>query len=328
MRLLIIGGTGTISTAVVQEALNQGHQVSVLNRGSSPLPQGVEQLTGDIRDEAAIARLLEGRWFDAVGDFLTYLPDQARQAIRLFAGKTAQYLFISSATVYEKPPRRLFMREDMPRKNPYSQYARDKIACEDVFMQAWQEKDFPVTVVRPSYTYGEKTIPFIFNSRESRYAIIERMKQGKPIVVPGDGTIFWTITHNSDFARAFVGLCGRSQAIGQSFHITGDTPMTWNMFLDAIADAWGLKAKAVHVATDTVVKYFPYEEAGLLGDKSQTAVFDNSKVKELVPGFQCRVSFEEGIRRCRDWFESHPELCHGDPAWDAQVDNMLRELNL
>lgn len=320
MKLLIIGGTGTISAAVADHALALGHEVTVLNRGTRPAPRGAAQIRCDIRDEAAVKAALAGGSFDCVCDFLTYLPQQAQQAIRCFEGRTGQYLFISSATVYEKPPKRLLMTEDMPRRNPFSEYARNKIACEDVLTAAWQERGFPVTVVRPSYTYGEETIPFVFNSRERRYTLISRMKAGKPIVVPGDGTVFWTITHSSDFARGFVGLCGRCQAIGQSFHITGDDPMTWDMFLQAIAAAWGLQAQPLHIATDTLLRFFPEEEGALLGDKCQTAVFDNRKLKSFVPGFACQVPFERGIEASMRYFESRPELCRPDAAWDERVD--------
>lgn len=326
MKLLILGGTGTISTAVVDKALFSGMDVTVLNRGHHQVPEGVTQLIADVRNEKEMEKALSQKTYDVVADFLTYTPEQAAQNMRLFKGRCKQFLFISSATVYQKPPRTLFMNEGVPLSNPFSPYAQNKIACENAFMDAYRNEGFPVTIVRPSYTYGDSVLPFVLNSHKSRYAIISRLKAGKPIVIPGDGNIFWTLTHHSDFAHAFVGLMGKYQAIGQAFHITSDERHTWNDFANMLADAVGVKANLVHIATDTIVKFFPDELAALTGDKAQTAVFDNTKIKAFVPDFVCKVPFEEGARRCVAYFEAHKELCAQDSEWDAKMDEMIAKV--
>ncbi len=323
MKLLLVGGTGTISTAVVAQALSKNMDVTVLNRGNRDLPQGVRQIVADIRDQAAAEKALEGEGFDVVADFITFTEDQAAQSIRLFKDRCKQFIFISSATVYQKPPKTLLVSEGTPLCNPFWPYAQNKIACENLFMDAHRRFGFPITIVRPSYTYCASNMPFVLNSHKSRYAAISRLKAGKPIVVPGDGTVFWTLTHNSDFAYAFVGLMGQMEAIGQAFHITSDEKHTWNDYVHILADALGVQAQLEHIATETIARFLPGEYEAQLGDKAQTAVFDNSKIKSFVPGFVCKVPFREGVRECVEYFETHPEACIEDPEWDALMDDMI-----
>lgn len=324
MKALIIGGTGTISTAVTVRALETGLDVTILNRGNQKdVPEGVRQIHADVRDRVAMEKALDGQTFDVVCDYLTFTPEQARQNIELFGGRTDQFLFISSATVYQKPPVHYLVTEGTPLGNPFSEYARQKIACELCFNEAYRAEGFPVTIVRPSYTYGDRCIPWVLNSRAMRYSLIHRIKAHKPIVVPGDGTSFWTLTHNTDFAKAFVGLMGKRQAVGHAFHITSDEAMTWDAYLHIIAGAVGEKAEIVHIATDALVKRLPEERGALTGDKSQTAIFDNTKIKTFVPGFVATVPFETGIRRTIAWYENHPERLGYDMEWDALMDELV-----
>ncbi len=324
MKALIIGGTGTISTAVTARALEAGFDVTILNRGSQKdVPETVRQIHADVRDNLAMQAALKGETFDVVCDYLSFTPEQARQSIALFAGKTGQYIFISSASVYQKPPAHYLVTESTPLCNPYWEYARQKIACELCFNEAYRQAEFPVTIVRPSHTYGDSSIPWVLNSRSMRFSLIHRIKAHKPIVVPGDGTNFWTLTHNTDFAKAFVGLMGRTQAVGHVFHITGDEAMTWDAYLHIIAGAVGEKAQIVHISTDALVKRLPEERGPLTGDKAQTAIFDNTKIKAFVPGFSATMPFEEGIRRALAWYEAHPERMGYDMEWDALMDELV-----
>lgn len=322
MKILILGGTGTISAAVVKEALFHKHEVTVINRGNRPVPPGVRSIICDVNDETSMLACLLQEHFDVTCDFLTYTPAQANQRVRLFKGHTSQFMFISSATVYQKPPSHYLMTEGTPLSNPFSSYAQEKIACEEAFNAAYRDNQFPITIVRPSYTYGDTSLPFVLNSHVMRYTLIHRLKTGKPIVVPGDGNIFWTITHASDFARGFVGLMGNSQAIGHAFHITSDQALTWDAHLKVIAAAAGYDPYILHIATDSIIKDFPEERDALLGDKSQTAIFDNTKIKAFVPGFTCRMTIEQGIGSTVAYYESHPEMQVIDTAWDQRMDQL------
>jgi len=324
MKALIIGGTGTISTAVVSHALEMGWDVTILNRGNQKdVPESVRQIHADVRDRAAMEIALKGESFDVVCDYLTFTKEQAKQSIALFGGITGQFLFISSATVYQKPPVHYLVTEGTPLNNPFSEYARQKIACELCFNEAYRTQSFPVTIVRPSYTYGDSTIPWALNSRAMRYSLIHRIKAHKPIVVPGDGTSFWTLTHNTDFAKAFVGLMGKTQAVGHAFHITGDEAMTWDAYLNIIASAVNEKAEIIHIASDAIARRLPDQRDALVGDKSQTAVFDNTKIKMYVPGFMATVPFEIGIRRTLEWYQAHPQWMSYDMEWDVIMDELV-----
>ncbi len=324
MKALIIGGTGTISTAVTARALEMGFDVTILNRGNQlDVPDSVRQIHADVRDRTAMEQALKGEHFDVVCDYLTFTLEQVKQSIGLFGGKTNQYLFISSASVYQKPPAHYLITESTPLTNPFWEYARQKIACEMCFLDAYRTEGFPVTIVRPSYTYGDSSIPWVLNSRAMRYSLIHRIKAHKPIVIPGDGTSFWTITHNTDFAKGFVGLMGKSQVVGHAFHITSDEAMTWDAYLNIIADAIGEKVEIAHIATDTIVKRLPEERGALTGDKAQTAIFDNTKIKTFVPEFVATMPFEVGIRKTLSWYESHPDRLGYDLEWDKVMDELV-----
>jgi nucleoside-diphosphate-sugar epimerase len=304
--ILFIGGTGVISAAAAQRAVALGHRLTILNRGRStrPVPEGVETLSADVRDASAVRETLAGREFDAVADFITYTPDQAKASLDLFAGRSGQYVFISSASAYQKPPTRLPIRESTPLKNPFWQYSRDKIACEELFYEAYREQDFPVTVVRPSHTYDRTKIAMV-----GGWTDIHRMRAGLPVMVHGDGTSLWTLTHSHDFAKAFVGLLGRPQAVGESYTITSDEFLPWNQIYQLFARAAGVREpELVHVASETIAAHSDELGANLLGDRSHSVVFDNTKIKSLVPDYCATVPFADGAREIVDWYDANPDL--------------------
>jgi len=305
LRVLFLGGTGNISTACVEHALARGHQVGLLTRGQRPSPFGpwVEVLHGDRDDPAALDKAAAGGW-DAVVDFLAYKPAQVDAAVQSFAGRTGQYVFIGTAAAYDKPNARLPLTEDAPLANPFWEYARLKIACEERVLAAHRERSVPVTIVRPSYTYGQTWIPSGFGGQD--YTVVDRMRRGLPVVCHGDGTALWGMTHASDFAVGLVGLLGRAEAMGEAFHITTDEALTWDAIYGAIARAAGVEARLVHVPSALIAALVPDRGASLLGDKAHSSVFDNAKVRRLVPEFQPRVTFAEGIARSIAWFDEDP----------------------
>lgn len=321
LRVLFMGGTGVISTASVARAVALGFTVTVLNRGASslrPLPSGVEQLTADVRDPAAVAAAVGTRSFDVVADFLSFTPEQARAAVAQFSGRCGQYIFISSASAYQKPPARLPITEATPLRNPFWQYARDKIACEEVFTSAYREQGFPVTTVRPSHTYDGSKLPLLFG-----WTDVHRMRAGLPVVVHGDGTSLWTLTHTADFAVGFVGLFGANTA-GESFTITSDEVLPWDAVYRAVGAAAGVPDPVlVHVASDTIADHAPQFGANLLGDKSHSVVFDNTKIKALVPDFGARIPYSAGAREIIDWHVSHPEARVVNPEFMAVSDALV-----
>jgi nucleoside-diphosphate-sugar epimerase len=321
LRVLFIGGTGIISTACSREALRQGMRVAVLNRGETqhrPVPDGVEVLRADVRDADAVRAALGSREFDVVANFLNFTPDQVQQDLDLFAGRTWQYVFISSASAYQTPPTHLPVTESTPLRNPYWEYSRNKIACEDLLVRAYREHGFPMTIVRPSHTYDPTLVPF-----DGGWTVVERMRQGREVVVPGDGNSLWTLTHHEDFARAFVGLLGRHAAIGEAFHITSDEALTWNEIYTAMADAAGVEPRLVHITSDAIAAADPDVGAGLLGDKSISMVFDNSKVKGLVPGWAAQVPFRHGAREIVDWHDEEDARRVVDGRLDALFDALI-----
>ncbi|PNI08292.1 NAD-dependent dehydratase [Arthrobacter sp. AFG7.2] len=304
--ILFIGGTGVISTAAAQRAVALGHRLTILNRGRStrPVPEGAEILTADVRDASAVRVALAGREFDAVADFITYTPDQAKASLDLFGGRTGQYVFISSASAYQKPPTTLPIRESTPLKNPFWQYSRDKIACENLLYEAYREQDFPLTVVRPSHTYDRTKIAMV-----GGWTDIHRMRAGLPVMVHGDGTSLWTLTHSQDFAKAFVGLLGRPQAVGESYTITSDEYLPWNQIYQLFARAAGVpEPELVHVASQTIAAHSSELGANLLGDRSHSVVFDNTKIKSLVPGYRATIPFADGAREIVQWYDANPGL--------------------
>jgi nucleoside-diphosphate-sugar epimerase len=305
--ILFIGGTGVISAAAADRAVALGHRLTILNRGRSedrPAPDGAEVLLADVRDASAVREVLGGREFDAVADFIAFTPDHARSSMELFRGRTGQYVFISSASAYQKPPTRLPIRESTPLKNPFWQYSRDKIACEDLLFEAYRSEDFPLTVVRPSHTYDRTKIALV-----GGWTDIHRMRAGLPVMVHGDGTSLWTLTHSRDFAKAFVGLLGRPQAVGESYTITSDEYLPWNQIYRLFARAAGVREpELVHVASETIAAHSAELGANLLGDRSHSVVFDNTKIKSLVPGYAATIPFADGAREIVDWYDNHPEL--------------------
>ena len=322
MRVLFLGGTGNISTACVEHAAARGHDVGILTRGQRPSPFGprVEVLHGSRDDVAALGRAAEGRW-DAVVDFLAYTPTQVDAAASAFAGRTGQYVFISTVATYDKPNARLPFTEDAPLANPLWEYARLKIACEERVRQAHRERSLPITIVRPSYTYGPTWIPSGFGGQD--YTVVDRMRRGLPVVCHGDGTALWGMTHSSDFAVGLVGLLGHPEAIGEAFHVTTDEVLTWNAIYETIARASGVAARLVHVPSALIAALVPDRGASLLGDKAHSSVFDNSKVRRLVPEFQPKVTFAEGVARSIAWFDADPIRRVASPVATENIEKVL-----
>jgi nucleoside-diphosphate-sugar epimerase len=323
LRVLFIGGTGVISAAAAQRAVAVGHRLTILNRGSEtvrPVPEGAEVLKADIRKTASVRAALGNRMFDVVVDFVAFTADHVAADIEVFTGRTGQYFFISSASAYQKPPARLPILESTPLRNPFWQYSRDKIACEDMLVKAYRQDGFPATIIRPSHTYDRTMVALT-----GGWTDIARMRAGKPVVVHGDGTSLWTLTHASDFAKAFVGLLGLPQAVGDSFTITSDEYLPWNEIYEIFARAAGAPApQLVHIASDTIAAAAP-DDVGpsLLGDKCHSVVFDNSKVKALVPEFICTVPFALGARQVVRWFDSNPDQQVVDGRLSATFDQLI-----
>jgi nucleoside-diphosphate-sugar epimerase len=319
--LLFIGGTGKISSACTERAVAQGYDTTVLNRGSTSsrkVPDAVHTVYADVRDADSVRKALGGRAFDVVVDFVAFTPAHVQADIELFRDRTEQYVFISSASAYQTPPARLPIVESTPLRNPIWQYSRDKIACEDLLVAAYRTDGFPATIVRPSHTYDRTSIPL-----SGGWTDIDRMRRGRDVVVHGDGTSLWTLTHHTDFAKAFVGLLGHPQAIGDSFHITSDEVLTWNQIYETMAEAAGVTARLVHVASETIAKADPELGAALLGDKTHSVIFDNSKVKSLVPDYVATTPFAMGAREIIDWYDAHPEEQVVDEALNATFDKLV-----
>jgi nucleoside-diphosphate-sugar epimerase len=284
----------------------------------------VRTITADISNEAAVAEALGSLSFDAVVDWTAFTPADVERDIRLFRGRARQFIFISSASAYQKPVGRYLITESTPLANPYWQYSRDKIACEDCLMKAYREEGFPITIVRPSLTYGDTQIVLAVNSWQQSWTAVDRMRQGKKVIVPGDGSSLWVITHNSDFAQGLVGLLGHRQAIGHAFHITSDEVMTWDQYYRITAQAAGVEAQIVHIPSDFLGACIPDEVGSLTGDKAVSVVFDNSKIKRFVPGYCAKVPFAQGIQRTITWFDAdsrHKQVDEAaNAAWDKLID--------
>ncbi len=325
MKVLMIGGTGIISSGVSERLLDGGTELWLLTRGNRPelLPPGAHALTGDIGDEAGVARILAEDHFDAVIDWMVFTPEQAERDIRLFRDKTDHYVFISSGSAYQRPARCHIVTEETPLENPFSPYARNKASCEAVFRNAYLADGFPVSIVRPSLTYGNLVIPYVLNSWQKPWTLIDRMRRGKRIIVPGDGTSLWEITHNSDFARGITGLLGNTAAHGEAFHITSGEVMTWEEILRQIAEAAGLEAKVTHISSEFICAFKPDETGSLFGDKISSVIYDNTKIKRFVPGFETSIPFREGIGRTIAWLEAHPPYCVVDAGHDAVMDRII-----
>ena len=326
MKALFIGGTGTISTAISKLAVKNGWQLYLLNRGNKAdrVPEGAKVLTADINNETEVSRLIEDMEFDVIADFIAFVPTQIERDIRLFSKKTKQFIFISSASAYQKPLSHYKITESTPLSNPYWEYARDKIACEERLMLEYRKNNFPITIIRPSHTYGESSIPLAILGEKGCWQVIDRIMKGKPIIIPGDGNSLWTITHNSDFAKAFVGIMGNQAAIGEAIHITSDEAITWNKIYDTIGAVLKVEVKKVHVATDFLVQCQADLEGGLIGDKANTVVFDNSKVKRMVPEYVATTRFDQGVKLSIEHLLSHAELQIEDEEFDIFCDNVIK----
>lgn len=320
-RILYIGGTGVISTSCVARSLALGDDVTVLNRGhgSRPLPDGARSLVADVRDPGSVRAALGDAEFDAVAEFVAFTPEHVATDVELFEGRTGQYVFISSASAYQKPPSRLPIRESTPLRNPFWEYSRNKIACEDLLVAAYRERGFPATIVRPSHTYDDTLLPTM-----GHWTDIARMRAGKPVVVHGDGTSLWTLTHAEDFAVGFAGLLANPRTVGEAFTLTGTHAPTWNQVYTWLADAAGVSdVELVHVASESVAAFRPDLGPGLVGDKAHSAVFDCTAVRELVPDFRTTITFDEGARRILAHYDAHPELQVLDGELDAAFDAMV-----
>jgi nucleoside-diphosphate-sugar epimerase len=322
LRVLFLGGSGIISSACAQLATDRGIDLSVLNRGQTrhrPLPAPATVLHADVRDPASVREALGGREFDVVVDWVAFTPDHVRADIGLFGGRVGQYVFISSASAYQTPPARQPVVESTPLRNPYWQYSRDKIACEEVLVQAYRDEGFPATIVRPSHTYDQTVVPF-----HGGWTVLGRMRQGKPVIVHGDGTSLWTLTHHADFAQGFVPLLGHSRTIGDAFHITSDDVLTWNQIAETLAAAAGCRADLVHVPSGVIADADPDWGAGLLGDKAHSMMFDNSKLRSVVPGYRALIPFEQGAREIVGWYDEEPARQQVDERLDAVMDKLAQ----
>ncbi len=329
-KALFIGGTGTISMAITRQlAADPEWELWLINRGSraTDVPESVHVLKADVNDEAGVQAALGDLSFDSVCDFIAFVPDQIMRDYRLFRGRTKQYMCLSSASAYQKPVNDYRITEGTPLANPYWEYSRNKIACEDCMMKLWREEGFPVTIIRPSHTYDERSVPLGVHGDGGSWQVICRMLAGKPVIVQGDGTSLWTMTFNTDFAKGFIGLMGNPHTIGEAYQITSDESLTWNQIYQTIADALGVPFRPCYVPSDFLDAVAPYDYRGsLTGDKSNTVVFDNTKLKRAVPGFQATVRFEQGIRKTLDYVWSHPECQKEDPDFDAWCDRVINVL--
>ena len=332
MRALLIGGTGTISMAVTKKLVKDGWEVYLLNRGNrtSSLPDKINCIVADVNDEAAVLKAIEGMNFDCIGEFIGFTLDQVERDYRLFKGRTKQYLYISSASAYHKPSADYRITEGTTLANPYWQYSRDKIACEEFLMKKYREDGFPVTIVRPSHTYDERSIPLGVHGKNGSWQVIKRIREGKPVIIQGDGTSLWHLTFNTDFAIGYTALMGNRHAIGEAFQITGDEVLSWNQIYATIADALGVELNPYYISSAflaSVGKKYGYDFTGsLIGDKSVSVVFDNSKLKRLAPDMTTHVPFHKGVRIALDYVLTHKECQKEDREFDEWCDRVIEEL--
>lgn len=328
MKILMIGGTGTISSAITRQLAQSNNELWLLNRGSrkNEVPNNVKQIIANIDDEAEVLRQIGDTLFDAVCEFIGFLPSQVERDIRLFKGRTKQYVYISSASAYNKPAASHVITEGTTLANPYWEYSRNKIACEERLLKEYRENGFPVTIVRPSHTYCERAVPVSVHGLKGSWQVLKRMMDGKPVIVHGDGASLWTLTWNEDFAKGFIGLLGNPKAIGEAFQIMSDEQLTWDQIYECVAKALNVTPRLYHIASDFLVATSPKEwdfTGNLIGDKAVTVVFDCTKLKRAVPGFQAVTRFDEGVRRCVAYILAHPELQIEDPEFDAWCDRII-----
>lgn len=324
MKILFIGGTGTISTACSHEVLRRGHQLWLLNRGSHPekIPEGAIHLAADARDPEQVRSAIEGLTFDCIVNWVAFEPEHIGQDVEMFSGRTGRYIFISSASVYLKPPSHWLITEEMPTGNPWWPYAQSKIACEKAVAEAVEIRQFPAAIVRPSHTYSNGWIPTPLGSRD--YTVARRILDGHAVVSPGDGQSLWTLTHADDFAIGFAGLMESDGVEGETFHITSDEARTWDTFYRVLGKALGVEPHIVHLPSEFVLEVSPSIGQGLLGDKAWSMVFDNSKVKRFVPGFEAKIPFAEGIRRSLEWFAADPARQVVDEARNGEIGKIIK----
>ncbi len=320
MKVLFVGGTGIISSACSQLAVERGIELYLLNRGQTarPVPKGAYILNGDIRDKASVTSALGTRMFDVVVNWIAFTPDHIETDLELFRGRTNQYVFISSASAYQTPPVKLPVTESTPLANPYWEYSRAKIACEQGLIKAYREEQLPITIVRPSHTYDCTLLPM-----HGGYTIVDRMRKGQKVIVHGDGSSLWVLTHHRDFAKGFVGLLGNNRAVGEVFHITSDEWLTWNQIFEIVAQAAGAKAYLVHIPSDTIARFDPEWGAGLLGDKTHSMIFDNTKIKQVVPDFSATIPFTRGAEEIIHWYDSDPSRRVVDNALNSLMDEII-----
>jgi nucleoside-diphosphate-sugar epimerase len=322
LKVLFIGGTGEISAACARRAIGLGFELHLLTRGLSairPAPAGARIILGDVRDPAAMRAAVGDDEYDAVVNFVAFTPEHVEADIGLFAGRTGQYVFISSASAYQKPPARLPISESTPLRNPVWPYSQAKIACEERLMRAYRDDGLPVTIVRPSHTYDRTQIPY-----DPGWTMIDRMRRGKEVVVHGDGTSLWTLTHSDDFAKGFAGLLGNPQAIGDAFHITSDESLTWNQIHEILGVAAGAEPRIVHVPSDAILAADETWGRSLLGDKAHSVIFDNAKIRRLVPGYVATTPFSRGAREILAWHDEDAARRQVDPRMDQLIDRLAR----
>jgi len=316
LKVLFIGGTGIISSACTEICVERGIDLWLLNRGKSirTPPDSVKLIHADIRNPSNVKSAISKLHFDVVVDWIAYTEEHVRNDYELFRGKVAQFIFISSASAYEKPPMRLPIAESANLFNPYWQYSRDKIACEKYLVDIFHKEGFPITIVRPSHTYDKTLIPI-----HGQYTVVNRMKKGKKVIIHGDGTSLWTLTHNMDFAKGFIGLLGKADAIGESFHITSDEILTWNQIYRAFSDTLGIKANFIHIPSSYINRFDDEWGSSLLGDKAHSMIFNNNKIKAMVPDFQATIPFSSGVKRIVDWYETDYSI----QVIDTKLDHMM-----
>jgi nucleoside-diphosphate-sugar epimerase len=320
MKVLFIGGTGVISSACSRLGVARGFDLYLFNRGQTqrPIPEGARVLHGDIRDRSSLEQVLGRQSFDVVVDWLVFSPEQIAADVEFFRQRTGQYIFISSASAYQKPVASLPITESTPLHNPYWAYSRGKIACEERLLQAYREEQFPMTIVRPSHTYDRTLLPM-----HGKYTVIDRMRKGKKVIVHGDGTSLWVLTHHEDFAKGFVGLLGNPHAIGNAVQITSDEVLTWNHIHSIMAQAAGAEPRLVHVPSEGIARFDPEWGASLVGDKAHSVIFDNSKIKRLVPGFTATIPFSQGAREMIAWYDADPARQAVDQDLNRLMDQII-----
>ena len=324
MKVLFIGGTGTISSACTQLASQRGIDLTLLNRGSTSLrkiPENITQIHADIRNLQETRAEIQGKKFDVIVDWLSFTPEHVENSLHLFQENFEQYIFISSASAYQKPVGRLPITESTPLANPFWEYSRNKITCEDLLISKYRQEGLPITIVRPSHTYDKTQLPVF-----GQYTIIDRIRKGKKVIVHGDGSSLWVLTHHQDFAKGFLALLGNAQAIGEAFHITSDEVLSWNQIFEILGKAAGVQPQIIHVPSDIIALYHKDWGDSLLGDKAHSVMFDNSKIKQLVPGFHTSTPFSQGAREIIEWFDADPRRQKVDLAADQLMDTIIENM--